>query len=898
MASSALEIYTIGGGEILEFIFNGIAMFFTGDKPVASRVIQIAAIFGGFWVVISMVLKNNLFIGPKWFLFYLVASELLFAKTATVAITDTTDQLKPRLVSHVPMGLAYVASYSSRLGIELTKKFEQNFSVVDDIQYTKTGMVFGSKLVGDMLKLTISDARFQQNLYHYIDRCITNIATIGHKYDWPKLKSEPNVWKFVTETNKPSPLWKFIYKDKDDKSQLFTCEEGAPILTGEWQSAYSKFDQIYSKKNVVEAIKDGFSSENQATMSLSNQVKGVLASNFGYLSNMKDIAGDADALLRQALMLNSIVDSTNSKTMNYAATKALIQQKNHYQTVGYLAQDALPVIKVVLDGVVYGAFVIVLLFALLPGGWNVLVNYTQLIVWLQLWAPLYAILHGIMMKVAQFKTASLASAYGGYTMMNALGIVNYNSNIYATAGYLSMSVPYLAHIILKGGVQSFVHMSSHLGSGFQSAAASASAEVTSGNLSQGNVQYGNTSALTMSAFQQSASPHMNKGHFSRVRDDGSIHTTTLDGRDVFKAGAGFNISTFKTHMELGSSMQQQINKSRGNEESFMATQQKSLNKVETIALKNATTFGDAISKGVNKGEQYNINTSSGESMSIQNMLSLNKDIQKRLANQESQGANAHIGVGVNTGINAGGGYSTNATREQTSAQYNNLNDSEQSSKNLDYMYRVAKNTNFGEHQSVEAKAARDFVASYDKMQSLSESISKSRQSIDRYNYAESKLETSGINSSENLDQEFFDYIKEQKGAHQAVQLLGLGGEFIRPYKEGFIEQKMSTYMATIDQDLKSHPEKIAQKYNDYKVGQLDDSELKKHEGKFDKVQHSGQIDSTQHKQIIDKKISGTKAKAEDKREYYEKEKEVRSGEFKENYKKNIGKKIYKNIVKK
>lgn len=931
--SNVVEIYTIGGGEILEFVFNGIAMFFTGAKSIASRLMQVALIFGGFWVTTSMVLKNNLFIGPKWFVFYLVLSELLFAKTVTVQITDTTNNMVARPVSNVPLGLAYAASLSSRFGVELTKSFEKNFSVVDDVQYTKTGMVFGAKLVGDMLKLTITDARFQHNLNHYIDRCITNIATIGYKYDWPKLKEQSDIWKFVTQDNTPSPLWKFIYRDSSGRSKILPCEEGAPLLTNEWATAYEKFDKIYSSKNLVDAIKDAIGGQNNdATQALSQQVKGILASNFDYLSNMRQMAGDSDKLLRQALMLNSIVDTTQSKTQNYAATKALMQQKTHYQTVGYLAQEALPVFKVIIEGLVYGCFVIVIFFALLPGGWATIMTYMQIVVWLQLWAPLFALLHGIMMKVAQYKTASLVSAYGGYTMMNALGIVNFNSNVYATAGYISMSVPYLAYMLLKGGVSSFVQMATNLGSGYQSAAASAAGEVTSGNFSQGNVQYGNTSAMTMSAFQQSASPHMNKGHFSRVMNDGSIQTITADGRSVYQAGVGRTISSFKTHMELGSSIQNQLHKSIAAEESFLKTQQKSLTDAQNVSLRDAKTFGDVMTQGISKGQQYSINSSSGEVMSIQNLVGINKDLQDRTADNQSQGVQVNAGgnvgfsiggsgswgkqtndklseqtsktsgksfnIGANAGVSAGGSYSSNASRNQTASQNNDLTDSEKVSNNLDYMYRVAKNTNFGEHQSVEAKAAKDFIASYEQMQSLSDTVSKTQQSLDRYTQARNKLETSGITTTENLDQEFFEYVKEQKGEYQATRLLGLGGDFIKPYKDAFEEKKFGQFLREFDQDIALGSKEVVNKYAKHEIGKLDTSQIHALEAKFKDMKTTQPIVNKLQRQSIDQKIQEAKAKTQDKKAYYENEREIRRTKFQEGYKKLLPYKAVKNIGKK
>lgn len=74
--------------------------------------------------------------------------------------------------------------------------------------------------------------------------------------------------------------------------------------------------------------------------------------------------------------------------------------------MGSLAKS-LPMVKTVFEALVYGAFVFVILLSLLPNGHRILFNYFQTIIWLQLWAPLNAILNLIITVTAKSRTLDL-----------------------------------------------------------------------------------------------------------------------------------------------------------------------------------------------------------------------------------------------------------------------------------------------------------------------------------------------------------------------------------------------------------------------------------------------------------------------------------------------------------
>src|SRR6202012_2809932 len=188
---------------------------------------------------------------------------------------------------------------------------------------------------------------------------------------------------------------------------------------------------------------------------------------YGFLTNS---AQAAENIIKQNIMIHAVVDGIEQKsvalgnTPNFAARRAYLQQRSTYETLGAMAAETLPTMKAVLESIAYGAFIFVIPLALLPFGYRFLFAWGQVLLWLQMWAPLYAILNYIMTLAARSKTLSVLSMSNdaGVTLATSVGVANVNADIAAMAGYLAMSIPFLSIALVKG-VGSFVHLASHLG---------------------------------------------------------------------------------------------------------------------------------------------------------------------------------------------------------------------------------------------------------------------------------------------------------------------------------------------------------------------------------------------------------------------------------------------------
>ena len=139
---------------------------------------------------------------------------------------------------------------------------------------------------------------------------------------------------------------------------------------------------------------------------LKNEFMMNLQSTYSYLG---DLAYTAEEALKQNVMINALNDSASENARNagnplsYAEMKALLQQNYTFDTIGRLAAKVLPLMKAVLEALVYACFIFIIPLCMLPSGYRFLLNWSATLVWLSFWSPVYAILNMIMNIISQDK---------------------------------------------------------------------------------------------------------------------------------------------------------------------------------------------------------------------------------------------------------------------------------------------------------------------------------------------------------------------------------------------------------------------------------------------------------------------------------------------------------------
>ena len=107
------QIYTLGGGQYLQLIFNGVvAIMGNGDYMY---LLKIGILLGMLTVMLRSAYKGAL-IDLQWLLFAAMGFYIAFLPTATVIITDELDPSQSAVVNNVPLGLAATAGFSNAVG--------------------------------------------------------------------------------------------------------------------------------------------------------------------------------------------------------------------------------------------------------------------------------------------------------------------------------------------------------------------------------------------------------------------------------------------------------------------------------------------------------------------------------------------------------------------------------------------------------------------------------------------------------------------------------------------------------------------------------------------------------------------------------------------------------------
>lgn len=308
-----------------------------------------------------------------------------------------------------------------------------------------------------------------------------------NKYSARELLTAGNIWQFVGQN--ASPARSFMYNH-----QVVTCQKGVQSLSRDWQAAIDQAAGHYAARL--------FPHNAQAKI----QLLQYLPISYGFLTHLSE---DASSIIQQNMMANALQNgilgwsarsNAPAALESYAFNKAQQQNRVGNRTIGAMAAYWLPLLKNVLEGTLYGAFVFVFLLLIFPFGFQVLKHYTFALIWLQLWAPLYAVINLYASYYAQQHSlaASLSNGAHVLSLSTQSGLMQVNMDMAGLAGYISLSVPALAWMLLKGA-SGMLQLTHYVGGMLQSSATASSTESASGSMSLANTQFSTHSAFNTSA---------------------------------------------------------------------------------------------------------------------------------------------------------------------------------------------------------------------------------------------------------------------------------------------------------------------------------------------------------------------------------------------------------------
>lgn len=749
-------IYTIGGGEIVYNIMQAVALCLNGGGGMLEALLRIGGMVGAFIAYYMIIYGSPWEILKSWGLPVLLIMNLFFVPSTTVWVRDTITNYSYK-VDNVPYGLAVFASQTSKLGHAITGMVEQNFSLPENLTYQKTGMLFGSNIMEKAKTFRITNSKFKENMRNFVGQCVKYDIMLNGKYSFDHLKNARNIWGLIS--SRPSKTRGFYWYPVDGKGQTeyVTCEGAVKNFNQIWAAELNRSFSVLGRKFFSgRFLNHKNNNPNKLMMNpaleleLQNEIRGNL---FDVTSYLGDISLNAENTLKQALLINALSDaaSENSKQagnpITYAETRALLQQNTTFETVGKLAAKLLPIMKAVIEALAYACFIFIIPLCMIPNGWKFLMNWLAVLVWLQAWPPMYAILNYIMNIAARSATLAEIGTAGGLTIGNYLGVSEANHEIQLMAGYLSMSIPFMCIAIVRG-VGTFVHLSSQLTGTSMQVAGAAAGEVASGNISLGNVSLRNRTADNVSQLQRNYSSSLAVGGHTvdtgtmQIRNDGFANDSAV----INAVSSGTRGIARSEHEAQQLQQGYQMNKQEALNAEMRLTQGRQLSRTQSMRLAESVskmTAQDISSK-------YNVGMDKANQIS-QDARMLNSYYKGEAFHDQTQ-TGGNLSAGVSAGgpvkkvkINAGGSVSgsvsaTNADNTGSTKQFNssediaevqrrfesNMKDISNSSRNdavtqlaRDHVQTLQENESLSKARAYHESQAQSYLSSYNNSQSIS-----------------------------------------------------------------------------------------------------------------------------------------------------------------------------------
>lgn len=810
-------ITTFGGGEVFYNVFNAIATLLNGNDGIINTLIWCGASIGLLIAFSRTVAKNSL--SPlllNWFGPFLLILTLVIVPKMTVGIVDPISN-SIKKVDNVPAGIAIVGGTLSGICKVLTQLIEQVFSLPDDVQYQNTGVAFASSLVQQARIFHFTDDSMQSSMYEFVNNCVLYDALQGSKYSFDDLKNTDDIWDLVGKN--ASPARSVMYQESGQKSRILTCKDAFTRLNQKWNTEFNQSSKIFGKK-IFSNVKN---EEGAKALFLKS-----LPSTYDYLIGSKN---SAEQLLRQNMMIYSVVDSLEKKSTalgnasNFPLRKAYLQQRETHKSFGALAAQTLPTLKNVFELICYVSFIFIIPFLLLPGGTKALLRWFHMILWVQMWPPLFAILNFIM-NVAAAKS-SIAATSGVLSIATTVGMTEANADIAAQAGYLALSVPVIAWAIIQGGVSSLSQALSYVTGVTQGVANKAGEEMVHGNMSMGNVSLGTVQAHNTTQGQTLKSPSLTSGAM-RFNDGRMDSTYSADGSVIHNVG----VSQLPSNVNMGETFSNAYTKMSNQSATMSQQHSQAASQSEAQAIRKAYDFGKHLSTSNSVSDSNSASKNSSLQETSRKVLYAAKDFSKNNNCSESEALDAIIAASLGvTFFGSGASTSTSGRSDISRSRLIGKAKTFSEQHGLDNIVSQLSQSSKESRSSLNDEEGKRYA------KGINESLEKSSQhrkeesvSLQKSNSFSEQAQMAKQNSagfSQNMNQQYIEWLKEQSidgkgsmGSQAALTLVANDPHKNNMYLNRFVEDQVSKQANYFDQQGIQNTQSIDNMYETSQKPQL------------------------------------------------------------------------------
>ncbi|MDL4915018.1 MAG: conjugal transfer mating-pair stabilization protein TraG [Enterobacterales bacterium endosymbiont of Blomia tropicalis] len=639
-------VYVLSGGEFLTAIFNGVAVLM-GTTEWASM-FRIAALMSVMVLFATYIRGHDPLEVLKFIAFFMFLTSVLIIPKRTVQIIDRSDATSVHTVANVPLGLAAPAKFITGIGTALTEGFEAVFHTPDSATYSKTGMLFGANLVGTATDFAFRNGDLAELFTAYVRNCVVGDMLLNHKYSFQELMNSEDPYSLIF--SKPSPLRGVMVpygNTMANREGFWTCQELAtgvlqPQLTTDTQNGGKTWDYYVARLT-------GGKPNASALFGT------LLGDSYSYYYGG---GSGASQIMRQTVVMNGLkqgIASTSAQNgdaaglVNLASQSSYTKMRLSQATSTSIATTYLPLLNTVLLAMVIGLFpVIILLASIHTLTMEVLKGYIFTLIYLQAWGPMFAILNYAVSMYLTGKTGALS-----FSLSNLSVIQQTHADIGSIAGWLSLSIPFLAWGIVKGLGSAVSQAGNYLGTAMNSTASSESSRAGDGSWAFNNLQTDNVAGNKWDTNYASRS-----GMAMTQMGNGATATRTQSGASVYDTTGA--ISRLPTDIQLDRSAVSGFQRQQREAESQLQSLSNSLSHSASTGTSQLSQWAsqrgssDTVSRGADNSISANDAAAISKLQSAVARYARDNNVSQadalRAAMEQSQNASINVGAGVTAGI--------------------------------------------------------------------------------------------------------------------------------------------------------------------------------------------------------------------------------------------------------
>ncbi|WP_272537112.1 conjugal transfer mating-pair stabilization protein TraG [Providencia sp. PROV206] len=768
-------VYVLGGGEYMMQVFNGVAAIVGSSSWESMFRIALLISAASFFVVYLRGHDPKEVI--KFAAYIILVSSVLLGPKRSVQIIDRTDPTGVYLVDNVPLGLAAPAHMISAIGTSLTELYESIFHMPDSLSYSKTGMLFGANLVGNVSDVMSVNGDIAELMSLYTKNCVIGDILINHKYSFQELMNSRDPYTVIFRN--PSPLRGVMVPEGNNEASpagFWTCQDLAKnVLMNAINTDTGSTGQTW--RYTVRRIFGGRPNSDVLFASM-------LGDSYNYYYSGSETASQ---LMRSSVVRNALKQGIagysaqsgdTASLVNLASTSSYNKMRLSWATSTRVATSFTPLLYTILFSLIVALFpIFILLMTVHALTTRMLFNYIMSIIYLQSWAPMFAILNHATSFYLRGQTNGL-----DFNLANQAHIQQIHSDIGLIAGWLTLSIPFIAMAIVKGLGPAVAQAGNYLGTAINSSASASSSQAADGTWAFNNMQTDNVAGNkwdTNSSFRD--------GQMTRQLASGATNTVTSGGQEIMDtSGAMSRLPvSIKGSEAMVSSLQQSARNAQTTAASAMSAFQSSVNVATNQLAQFSKNFGNSATvssmtdKGIssNQSEGYRKIQNAVNSVAKMENSSQEEALSKLLSNSfdksKTLGAKAEGGFSI-AGI-GGGGYVDGNTRDtdsrQTSTQERDARhqdarneQSAQATRDFNEGIELLNSSKLSDgtnrHDNEASSEISQLSATLNTAKNQYEQYSRSTTESQEYSDMASYVTNNSAQIDSNLDQEFANYVRQ------------------------------------------------------------------------------------------------------------------------------------------